>query len=151
MKLCWRPLAFTLFATLAGCGGGNEYQVEHDGGADGGGKRNDAGQLVDDAGRPIDSGKTMSANDSGTGAPADSGGLPGVDSGSGGTGDSGSVAVDRGPAGGPITCSNPGTYKMNGGSCGSERWDIKTGTDPYTGMVSLVPVPTTIATLVGLA
>jgi hypothetical protein len=151
MKFGWRALSFTLFATLSGCGSGSsEYEVEHDGGGDGGGRRNDAGQLVDDAGRPIDSG-SRPTGDSGTGAPVDSGGLPGVDSGSGGTGDSGGVGVDSGPTGGPITCSNPGTYKMNGGACGSERWDVKTGTDPYTGMVSLVPVPTTIATLVGLA
>jgi hypothetical protein len=39
---------------------------------------------------------------------------------------------------------------MNGGSCGTERWNIKTGTDSQASSVSLVPQPTTIATLVGL-
>jgi hypothetical protein len=39
---------------------------------------------------------------------------------------------------------------MNGGSCGTERWNIKTGTDSQAPSVSLVPQPTTIATLVGV-
>jgi hypothetical protein len=39
---------------------------------------------------------------------------------------------------------------MNGGSCGTERWNIKTGTDSQASGLSLVPQPTTIATLVGL-
>jgi hypothetical protein len=50
----------------------------------------------------------------------------------------------------PIACSNPGTYTHNGGACGTERWDIKTGTDPYTSSVSLAPQMTTIAALVAL-
>ena len=52
--------------------------------------------------------------------------------------------------GGVITCPAPGNYTKNGGACGTERWDIKTGTDPYTGSVSLVPKPNTIATLAAL-
>ncbi len=40
---------------------------------------------------------------------------------------------------------------MNGGSCGTERWNIKTGTDSQASGLSLVPQPTTIATLVALA
>jgi len=39
---------------------------------------------------------------------------------------------------------------MNGGSCGTERWNIKTGTDSQAASVSLVPQPNTIATLVAL-
>jgi hypothetical protein len=129
MRLCSRRLAFTLLtlsATVVACGSSkSDYQVETDGG---GGKRNDAGQLVDDAGHPIDA---SSMSDSTTVTPDDSG-------------------VDSGPAGAAITCPAPGSYTMNGGACGTERWDIKTGTDPYTGSVSLVPQTTTIAALVAL-
>jgi hypothetical protein len=71
------------------------------------------------------------------------------DSGSGTT-DSGIDVTDTGPVGGPITCPAPGSYTKNGGACGTERWDIKTGADPYTSSVSLVPKSTTIATLVAL-
>jgi hypothetical protein len=39
---------------------------------------------------------------------------------------------------------------MQGGACGSERWNIKTGTDSQASGVSLVPQPTTIATLTAL-
>ena len=38
----------------------------------------------------------------------------------------------------------------NGGSCGTERWDIKTGTDSYAASLSLVTQPNTIAALVAL-
>jgi hypothetical protein len=48
-------------------------------------------------------------------------------------------------------CPAPGNYTKNGGACGTERWDIKTGTDPAVSSVSLSPQPTTIATLVALA
>ncbi len=97
-----------------------------------------------------------SSSGTGTGTGPSSGSGSGSASGSGsgsgsGTGSgSGSSPVDAGPTGAAITCANPGTYKMNGGSCGTERWDIKTGTDPYTGMVSLVPKPNTIAALTAL-
>ena len=40
---------------------------------------------------------------------------------------------------------------MNGGSCGSERWNVKTGTDSQASGVSLLPQPSTIATLTGLS
>jgi hypothetical protein len=59
--------------------------------------------------------------------------------------------MDASQEGGPITCSNPGAYTHNGGACGTERWDIKTGTDPQAAGVSLVPQSTTIATLRALA
>ena len=72
--------------------------------------------------------------------------LGGGGSGGGGGGGSGG----GGGGGGPLTCSAPATYLHNGGSCGTERWSIKTGTDSGAGSVSLVPQPTTIATLVGL-
>ena len=61
---------------------------------------------------------------------------------------SGSSGVDPGA---PITCKTPGSYKNNGGACGSERWDVKTGTDTKAASVSLVPKSTTIASLVALA
>jgi hypothetical protein len=50
----------------------------------------------------------------------------------------------------PMTCPGPGTPKQNGGSCGSERWNIKTGTDSGAASISLVPQPNTIAALVAL-
>jgi len=40
--------------------------------------------------------------------------------------------------------------RQNGGSCGSERWAIKVGTDPQANGVSLVPRPNTIAALAAL-
>jgi hypothetical protein len=73
---------------------------------------------------------------------ADDGGV--VDAGDGAGLDGGTVI------GVPMTCPGPGTPKKNGGSCGSERWDIKTGTDSQASSVSLVPRPNTIAALVAL-
>lgn len=58
--------------------------------------------------------------------------------------------VRPGTIGAPITCSAPGN-PTRGGSCGSERWNIKTGTDSTASSVSLVPQTTTIATLDALA
>ncbi len=49
-----------------------------------------------------------------------------------------------------MTCPGPGNPKANGGSCGTERWSIKTGTDSQAASLSLVPQPTTIAALVAL-
>ncbi len=96
---------------------------------------------------PASSGTGSGPASSGTGSGASgSGSSPTSGTGSG----SGAVGVDAGPPGAPITCANPGTYKMNGGGCGTERWNIKTGTDPYTGMVSLAPKLNTIATLAAL-
>ena len=70
----------------------------------------------------------------------------------GGLVDASSVAgLDGGtPIGVPMTCPGPGTPKKNGGSCGTERWDIKTGSDSQASGVSLVPQPNTIAALVAL-
>jgi hypothetical protein len=81
----------------------------------------------------------------GSGGSAGSGGTGGT-GGAGGSGGSGGT----GGSGGGITCASPGTYTKNGGSCGSERWNIKTGTDTGASSVSLVPSMTTIATLAAL-
>jgi hypothetical protein len=40
--------------------------------------------------------------------------------------------------------------RLTAGTCGSERWNVKTGQDPQAGSVSLTPTPTTIASLVGV-
>jgi hypothetical protein len=81
---------------------------------------------------------------------------PGADAGEAGSGSSSGTALDGSgsssgsSSGGPITCSNPGNYTMNGGKCGVERWNVKTGTDSQAAGVSLSPQPNTIATLTGL-
>jgi hypothetical protein len=73
--------------------------------------------------------------------------------GNSGGGDSNQVVdsdagLDGGTATGvPMTCPGPGNPKHNGGSCGSERWNIKTGTDSQASSVSLAPQPNTIAAL----
>jgi hypothetical protein len=79
-------------------------------------------------------------NDGNTGG--DDGGI--IDAGSDAGSDGGTVT------GVPMTCPGPGTPKKNGGSCGTERWDIKTGTDSQASSVSLAPQPNTIAALVAL-
>jgi hypothetical protein len=81
---------------------------------------------------------------------------PGPDGGDGSSGSSSGSAADAsgsssgGSSGGGITCSNPGSYTMNGGKCGTERWNVKTGTDSQAPGVSLPPEPNTIATLTAL-
>ena len=57
--------------------------------------------------------------------------------------DAGAIA----DAGVPITCPGPGMPPQDGGVCGIERWDIKTGTDSQASGLSLVPHPTTIRVL----
>ena len=47
-------------------------------------------------------------------------------------------------------CPGSGDPIANGGACGTERWDIKTGTDSQAPSVSLVPHPNTIGSLVAL-
>ena len=80
----------------------------------------------------------------------------GVDAGGGGT-DSGNPTTDAGgddasggvDAGGAVTCTHPSTaYVMNGGTCGTYRWAVKTGTDNDVSKVSMIPKPATVATLV---
>jgi hypothetical protein len=104
---------------------------------------------------PSSSGEPASASSSGgsSGASGASGGAS--SGGSSGTGDGGGGGQDGGGSSGsgdagPITCPSPGTYTKNGGPCGTERWDVKTGTDPGASGVRLVPTPTTIAALVAL-
>ena len=113
----------------------------------------------------VDSGGSSggsSGSSSGSGAGASSGGSSGGGSSTGSSGGSSSSSgggsssssgggSSSGSSGAPITCPAPGTYNKNGGACGSERWDIKTGTDSEAASVSLVPKPTTIATLVALS
>src|SRR3981189_1762019 len=57
------------------------------------------------------------------------------------TGDGSSVgSADGGTGlGVPMTCPGPGTPRPNTSSCGSERWNIKTGTDSAASTLSLVP------------
>jgi hypothetical protein len=78
----------------------------------------------------------------------------GVDGGVGGDGGrpSGDGGIDGGgtPVGTPMSCPGPGIPKPDNGSCGSERWDIKTGIDSHAATVSLVPQPNTIAALIAL-
>ena len=63
--------------------------------------------------------------------------------------DTGVESPDAG-TGTAITCPAPGNYTKNGGSCGTERWTVKVGTDSAAPGLSLVPQLTTIATLVAL-
>jgi hypothetical protein len=51
---------------------------------------------------------------------------------------------------GSLTCPGPGNPKANGGPCGTERWNIKVGTDPGASAIALDVVPNTIAALVAL-
>jgi hypothetical protein len=57
-----------------------------------------------------------------------------------------SSMVDAAP-GAEMTCPGPGSPKSDGTGCGTERWDIKTGTDSQAPSIALVPVPNTIAAL----
>lgn len=61
-----------------------------------------------------------------------------------------SMQPDAGPTGGAITCPGPGNPVQTSGACGSERWPVKTGTDPQAAQLGLVPMPNTIAALVAL-
>jgi hypothetical protein len=79
---------------------------------------------------------------------------PGGSGGDGGMHDDGgsSSGSDGGSSGSgtAITCPSPGTPTDDGSACGTERWDIKTGTDTQAPSLSLVPQPNTIAALVAL-
>jgi len=71
---------------------------------------------------------------------------------SGGPGDDGGGRTGDGGTGPGVAmmCPGPGSPKRNGMGCGTERWDIKTGTDSQASQISLVPQPNTIAALVAL-
>jgi hypothetical protein len=98
------------------------------------------------------SGHTVAPDSSGNGSdgglrdasPSDGGGTDG-----GGT-DGGGPIDAGGSAGGAITCPGSGNPVTVPGSCGTERWNIKTGTDTQAHNLSLVPKPNTIAALVAL-
>jgi hypothetical protein len=103
-----------------------------------------AGLFDDDAGA---GGDATSSSGSDAGSQHDGGASSSSGSDSGGSSGSSSGGSSSGAA---ITCPAPGSPKSSG-ACGTERWDIKTGTDSQAGSVSLVPQPTTIATLRALA
>jgi len=73
-----------------------------------------------------------------------------LDDGGSAIGDGGGPADGSTVTGTPMMCPGPGTPKKNGGSCGSERWNIKTGTDSGASSIQLIPQPNTIAALVAL-
>ena len=86
-----------------------------------------------------------SGDDSGSEA---SGGSSGATEGGGGDGNGGSGGSS---GGGAVTCANASTsYVMNGGTCGSYRWAVKTGTDDDVTKVNMIPEVTTVATLVAI-
>ena len=119
----WLPLPLSLLALLAlfaGCSSGSPSTATTDG----------------DGGLPIEMADGAPALD----APASSDSGPHPEAGK----------PDSGPPPGSITCPGPGMPKNNGGSCGTERWSIKTGTDTQAKSLSLVPQPTKIATLTAL-
>ena len=123
--------------TLVGCGAdGGTPSASADGG----------GILALADGAPGRDANGVSGEEGGPGPSADGGIL--LEGGKPGGPDGG---ADSGPSGGPLTCPSPGSYTKNGGGCGSERWDIKTGIDNGASGVSLVPEPTTIAQLVAIA
>jgi len=124
-------LRIALALAVAACGGGAATNGEPPG-----------------AGGGSSSSGASGSGSSGDGGP-DDGSAP-LDGSSGGSSSGGSSGSSGGSGGLPITCPAPGSYKQNGGACGSERWDIKTGTDPGVVGVSLVPTPTTIAALTAI-
>jgi hypothetical protein len=75
--------------------------------------------------------------------PVDANGVPGDSS---GATDGGSLDGGTG-SGVPMICPGPGSPKQDGMGCGTERWNIKTGTDSQASSISLVPQPNTIAAL----
>jgi hypothetical protein len=94
------------------------------------------------------------AQSSGTGTTS-AGGSTGAGVSSSGTGTStgsSSGGNTGGNTGGAVTCGTPATnYQQNGGSCGVERWAVKTGTDDDVNSIDMVPQLTTIAQLDALA
>ena len=122
--------------------------------SDGGVHAHDASDTTHDGATSSDGGGGTTRDSGGGGNGNDAGGGGGTDSGGGGTPDSGGgggVDSGGGGGGGQITCPGPGSYTHNGGGCGSERWNIKTGTDSTASSVSLVPRSNTIAALVSLS
>ena len=79
--------------------------------------------------------------------PTDDGGAPIGDAGESDGSATDGGGIDAGPIGAAITCPGPGMPRPDNGACGSERWNIKTGTDSQASSVSLVPKLSTIAAL----
>ena len=73
-------------------------------------------------------------------------GATGSSDGGGTSGDAGGGGGGGG-GGGAITCPGSGSPTNDGSACGTERWDIKVGTDTQAPSLSLVPVSNTIAAL----
>jgi hypothetical protein len=82
---------------------------------------------------------------------ADNSASSGGGGGGGGSGSATDSGADTGSTTGALTCSTPSTaYANNGGSCGTFRWAVKTGTDSDEAKVNLVPQVTTVPNLIGL-
>ncbi len=142
----------TTGATSTGGGTGSTSGGTTGAGSSGGGSTTSSGGTTSGGSSTSGSGTSGGSTTSGSGT---SGGSTTSGSGtSGGSTSGGSTSggsTSGGSGGAPVTCSAPSTsYQQNGGSCGSERWDIKVGTDPEAPNVSLVPQPTTIQQLVSL-
>ncbi len=109
------------------------------------------------------SGQTLAFGGDGGGSGSSSGGDGSASSGSSGSGGSSGSAGSSGSSSGAgsssggqppgaLPCSTPSTsYSMNGGSCGSYRWAVKTGTDDDVTKVDMVPQVTTIPMLTTIA
>jgi hypothetical protein len=132
------------FAAFVGCSSSAGEPIGFgDGGGDDGGSS--SGSSGSGSSGSSSGGTTSSGSGSSSGGHS-SGGSGGSSGGEGSGGSSGSGSS----SGGAVSCSSPGSYTMNGGACGTERWDIKTGTDSQAPGLSLVPQATTIAMLVTL-
>jgi hypothetical protein len=107
-----------------GCGSSHGSFTEGDGGGSG-----SDGAAVGDSSKGGDS----------SGGSADSGSSSGGDSST--SMESGAPAWN-GTFSGPLTCTVPGNYDTSNsasGACGTQRWDVKTGTDSAATGVSLLP------------
>jgi hypothetical protein len=128
----------SVVATAPGCGGGKggyKGGMDASTGMDGPGGGMDAPPPPNDSGNPpppTDSGKDVVGDTAPP--PADTGGGPW-----------------NGTFSGPITCPGTGSYATNwANTCGTLRWDIKTGTDSEASSISLLPTLTTIASLTSI-
>lgn len=122
-----------LLVILAACGGSSSAVFDADSGT-----------------TPADAGVDASTGSDG-GTTGNDGGTTGSDGGAtdGGAKDSGPPPPTGWDGGfpGPLTCTTPGNFLLNGGNCGTERWSLKTGTDPAAAGISLLPTLTTIQNL----
>jgi hypothetical protein len=115
-------------AAFVACGSGPNQTIYVDGTSSGSSGSSSGGPDAGDAGGPI--------ADGGTDGPIT---LP-----DGGKGWDGTFK-------GPLSCSTPGSYAKNSsGSCGAERWSIKTGADSAAAGINLLPKLTGINDLAAL-